>query len=144
MSNARRGGRFVRYGSLTVLGLLLVLQGLSVPFYTGSGGSVGVAHMMWRLEHGRLRISCSEASNAESFYVAINNEGLRWGFEGSYDSVRHWTAIVPLWALMIPAAGVSVWAWRRSAERAVLPARVVGSVRVPPVVSPPPVRPGPS
>ncbi len=98
-----------------MLGLLLAIQILSMPFYSGAGGSVGMAHMLWRLEHGRLRVTCRESGNPESFYIANNGEGLRWEFEGSLHGWRDWSVNVPLWAMMIPAAGVVVWGWRRVA-----------------------------
>lgn len=70
------------------------------------------SRLAWRLEHGRLTIKCHPPQNPESFYVAINSEGLRWAWDGTFTGVGDWMLCVPLWAFLAVALGWAVWAWR--------------------------------
>jgi hypothetical protein len=93
---------------------LCVVYVLNVPFYAGSRiGSIG----SWRLEHGRMGLRWGTRST-ESFYVAINSEGLRFRPEARLYSATSGEAHVPLWMPILLVAGVTGWAWARAGRQA--------------------------
>lgn len=109
---ARR--RIARWLWVGVLLALLALQVLSLPFYAGS--SLG-SRLAWRLEHGRMTVTCNPPQNGERFYVAINSEGLRWRWDARFSGVDQWMVCVPLWVPILAAAGCAAWTWRGRAKR---------------------------
>ncbi|MHC4956593.1 MAG: hypothetical protein ACYTGZ_22365, partial [Planctomycetota bacterium] len=93
----------MRWVFMVATGLLLLLYIANLPFY--SGAHVGDDYS-WRMEHGRLSInrnaqrsprSDSPRSARESFYIALNSEGLRWSWEWRSYSEAHWKIAIPLW-----------------------------------------------
>lgn len=74
--------------------LLMLLYVANVPFYSGS--SVG-SRLNWRMEHGRLRVQCRQVNYPESFYIAINSEGLKFVPEWRVQAWGNWDVNVPLW-----------------------------------------------
>lgn len=83
---------------------------LNVPFYGGSG--VGADHA-WRMEHGRLKVWRSEGAGAETLYIDVNHEGLRWWPEMRHWQDGSWMVAVPLWAPMVVCCVWGGWAWSR-------------------------------
>ena len=84
--------------------LILLLWILNLPFYSGAGGP----HWRWRMEHGRLRIEHrAEAIQHETFYVALNTEGLKfdpeWDFRGN-----DWMTDLPLWIPLALCVGLAL------------------------------------
>jgi hypothetical protein len=68
--------------------------------------------LRWRMEHGRIAVWRSAAPlNPELFYVDVNSEGIRWGFEWEYGGMGDWRVVVPLWALLAPSLGAAKWTW---------------------------------
>ena len=67
--------------------LLLLLNILCLPFYSGASLSPS---LHWRLEHGRLTLRATQRFNQESFYIAINAEGLLFTPSASYFSPSDW------------------------------------------------------
>lgn len=87
--------------------LLLMLYALNVPFYSGAG--IGT-RLHWRMEHGRLTIERTVA-HRETFYIAVNAEGLRFLPRWRFWSWDAWSVAIPLWAPLGLAAGWTAWAW---------------------------------
>jgi hypothetical protein len=86
--------------------LCLVAYWLSVPFYAGAGTSFG----SWRMEHGRLTVGVEPDPGPESFYVAVNHEGLRFGPGIEFSAWDDFRVTVPLWAALLACAGLVVGA----------------------------------
>lgn len=101
-----RPSRWAAAAATTLLAALFVLN---LPFYSGS--ALG-PQFSWRMEHGRLTLKRSPVTANETFYVANNTEGLRFGFEGTYWSAGDWRVTIPLWAPLLLAAVWMAWAWR--------------------------------
>lgn len=108
MLEARGAKRIFAWMLAAVSVLLAALYVLSVPFYSGS--SVG-SRLCWRMEHGRLKVECRpRGRNPESFYIAINSEGLRFAPDWHVYSAGNWFFNVPLWvplgASVVGSAGL--------------------------------------
>lgn len=99
--------RWARWISAGVTILLLMLYALNMPFYSGAGIT---ARLHWRMEHGRLTVERTVA-HRESFYIAINSEGLRFRPRWRYGSWDAWSVTIPLWAPLGLAAGWCAWVW---------------------------------
>ncbi len=97
----------IRWGGLGITILLSVLYVLNVPFYSGSALPLNFA---WRMEHGRIKLERTPTGSTETFYVAINNEGLKFRPEFRLFSAADWMLNVPLW---IPLLGIGSWTVRK-------------------------------
>jgi hypothetical protein len=104
---ARR--RVSRWAAALVTAAVLLVYAANVPFYSGS--ALG-SEFSWRMEHGRLTLKRSPVTADESFYVANNTEGLRFGFDSDYWRAGDWRVTIPLWAPLLLAVGWAAWAWR--------------------------------
>lgn len=92
---SRRAGRISAWILAGASVLIALVYAANVPFYSGS--SVG-PRLSWRMEHGRLRVVCRPSPrNSESFYVAVNNEGLKFAPDWHVYSAGDWFFNVPLW-----------------------------------------------
>ncbi|MBK8099379.1 MAG: hypothetical protein IPK26_19905 [Planctomycetes bacterium] len=81
---------------------------LSLPFYSGCSGR----HLQCRVEHGRIGLGYRQIEgNPESFYVAINSEGLRFLPEVTTGGGIQMQ--VPLWLPLLLCVFVAVGARRR-------------------------------
>lgn len=109
-----RPRRILRWLSATVLALLLALHVLAVPFYAGSTLPVGLS---WRFEHARLRVERRPQGTRESFYIALNSEGLRFGPQWRLHSWHSWMINIPLWMLIAPSLGLTIWSWMPVRDR---------------------------
>jgi ribosomal protein L37E len=110
-SACRRQSRLHRYGSLVFIIGLLLLQIASLPFYAGASGR----WFRWRFEHGCLTIARSPWLANESFYIAMNTEGLRWTPHARISGVRDWELCIPVWIPLVTSVAWCVLAWRRRA-----------------------------
>jgi hypothetical protein len=97
--------------TLTILTVLLVLlYAANVPFYSGSRiGAMG----SWRMEHGRITLQRLSFASNESFYVAINTEGLRFRPSYRLAAWNDWGFTLPLWMPLLVVAGFAIREWRR-------------------------------
>lgn len=83
---------------------------LSLPLYSGCSGR----HLQCRVEHGRIGLGYREfEGNPESFYVALNREGLRFWPEVSTAGGLH--VQIPLWLPLLLCVVILVGARRRVA-----------------------------
>lgn len=82
---------------LTLAASLILLNILCLPLYSGASIS---PRFHWRLEHGRLTLRATPPFNTETFYIALNSEGLRFAPEAQFNTLGDWTLTIPLW---IPA-----------------------------------------
>jgi hypothetical protein len=108
--------RAIRSCGITLAIVLVLLYAANMPFYSGS--SVG-PHWSWRMEHGRIKIERGASVAHESFYVAINSEGLRFRPEWRFDDLGNWYVNIPLWLPLGLVVLVTAGAWivrRRSAQ----------------------------
>jgi hypothetical protein len=96
-----------RYPALLAAVVLSMLFVANLPFYSGS--TIG-RNLAWRLEHGRLTLRARPGQNPESFYLAVNSEGLRWACEFRYAAASDWLICVPLWMPVLLC-----WTWAVSA-----------------------------
>ncbi|GMV26318.1 MAG: hypothetical protein AMXMBFR58_23490 [Phycisphaerae bacterium] len=97
-----------RWLSVSLFGLLVILQLACLPFYSGSSIT---RNLSWRLEHGRLTLKRSPVDHTESFYIAGNSEGLRWRSEFKRFGPGDFRLTVPLWMPLALMATWSVVAW---------------------------------
>ncbi len=108
----RRRAKRIGAWALAAAGVLVLLVwAANVPFY--SGASVG-NHFNWRMEHGRLRLRCEPRIFRETFYVGINNEGLKFAPGWRIDAWNSWEVVMPLWLPLGVCAGLSAWLFRTS------------------------------
>lgn len=98
-----------RAGASVLLALLSLVYAANVPFYCGS--TIGTSYA-WRIEHGRLTIRHAPNVGRESFYVAVNSEGLTFTWDAHWYSRSDWFVRVPLWAPWLLAALWCALAWR--------------------------------
>ncbi len=63
------------------------------------------------MEHGRIRLVHSPRVARESFYVAINSEGLRFRPEWRFYDRSNWYVNVPLWLPLGVVVVVTTCAW---------------------------------
>lgn len=103
-----------RFCTATLVGLVLALTLLNIPFYAGSSLGSSAA---WRLEHGRLTVKWGAASGNESFFIALNSEGLKWAPRCSFASIREASLTIPLWMVFLGTSGVAVIVWKREARK---------------------------
>jgi hypothetical protein len=101
--------RAVFWAGIALWALFAIAYVLSVPFYSGAGWSWG----RWRMEHGRLTVALTPSPQHESFYVAINSEGLRFGPEMRIRSWNDASVTAPLWMGLLFAGGLAAVARRR-------------------------------
>lgn len=93
------------FAGAILIGLLWIMN---LPFYSGAGGP----HLRWRMEHGRFRIEHrSEPIHPETFYIALNSEGLRFGPEADFDG-DDWMINLPLWIPFLACVGLALWGRR--------------------------------
>jgi len=111
-----------RWWALTASVLVFLLYAANVPFYAGS--SLGDTHS-WRMEHGRLTVRQAAATAPKSFWMDLNSEGLRFGWEWQRSATGagrdDWTLTLPLW---IPLGLCLLWlalVWRSGRESAASP-----------------------
>ena len=83
--------------------LVGIVYALNVPFYAGSD----FGPLRWRMEHGRLNLDYNEVNGRENFYVAVNNEGMKFGFDGRWWSQARWAVSIPLWLPLLLGAAWS-------------------------------------
>ncbi|MCX5691636.1 MAG: hypothetical protein NTV94_17900 [Planctomycetota bacterium] len=95
MTCSRRG--ITRALLIALASLLILLNILCLPLYSGASIS---PRFHWRLEHGRLTLRATPPFNTETFYIALNSEGLRFIPEAQFNTPSDWSLTVPLW---IPA-----------------------------------------
>lgn len=112
--------RLARWGGLAATFLLALLYVANLPFYSGS--SLG-PFFSWRMEHGRLAVERHSADRRESFYVAINSEGMRFAPEWRTYSWSDWRVNIPLWMPLALTIAVSARAWVLWARRPRDPSR---------------------
>lgn len=101
--------RISRWTAVIAVVLLIMLYVANLPFYSGASLT---PHFSWRMEHGRLRLECSSVAHTESFYVALNSEGLRWAPQVSLHSLGNWMVNIPIWIALLPAIAWAFTAWR--------------------------------
>jgi hypothetical protein len=106
--------RIARWGGPISALLLLLLFLANVPFYSGS--SIG-SHFSWRMEHGRIALHASSSPVHESFYIALNSEGVHFTPEWRADSLTDWRINIPLWMPLLLTVVISAAAWRRWLRR---------------------------
>lgn len=109
---AMRRGRWRvagKWAAAAVAVVSLALNVLCVPFYSGSRLPW---RMSWRLEHGRMTVSRRGAASTESFYIAINNEGLKFRPDWRFFGWSDWDLTVPLWITMAAGVAGAAWLWR--------------------------------
>lgn len=83
---------------------------LNIPFYSGSALGPTAS---WRMEHGRLSLNWGLARSSESFYIAINSEGLKFAPDGRFYGGGRGFVRIPLWMPLAAAAIGTVALWRR-------------------------------
>lgn len=93
----------LRWGGAGLTLALLILYFLNMPFYSGSALPF---NCMWRMEHGRFKIARTQSGSTESFYIAVNNEGLKFFPECRVFSRSDWMFNIPLW---VPVLGIGAW-----------------------------------
>jgi hypothetical protein len=108
MPRGLRTRAFNRYPALLLTILLLTLFLANLPFYSGS--TLGPT-LSWRMEHARLTIQRRPSQNPESFYIAPNSEGLRWGWDFHYNAPKDWFIRVPLWTPILLSLAWTIYAW---------------------------------
>ena len=91
--------RLLARGCFALAATALLLYPVNLAVYSGWGGG----GLTWRLEHGRLRITCSEREVRQTFYVAPNSEALRFAPEGRWHGIGDWEVQVPLWSAALTA-----------------------------------------
>ena len=96
---------------LTAAALLFVLNILCLPFYSGASLS---PRFHWRLEHGRVTVRATQPFNQESFYIAMNSEGLLFTPRASYFSPGDWSLTIPLWIPIVALLGGTLLTRRTS------------------------------
>jgi hypothetical protein len=104
----------LRWTLTLALALLLILHVLCVPFYSGASIS---PTLQWRLEHARLTIKRTPPGTLESFYIAVNSEGLRFSPGIRVYSNGVWYVRLPLWMPIAALALPTVFAWRSHRRR---------------------------
>lgn len=104
----RNLSQFLRWGGACISLGLVILYVLSVPFYSGSALPLKCA---WRLEHGCLKFERKSAGTTESFYIAINSEGLRFLPECRVFNSPDWMVNIPLWIPLLAIGGWTTRAW---------------------------------
>ncbi len=101
--------------TLTILtAVVVLLYAANLPLYSGSRiGAVG----SWRMEHGRMTLSRLPFPSSESFYVAINTEGLRFRPSCRLAAWDDWAFTLPLWVPFLVLALFTIREWRRPRGR---------------------------
>lgn len=97
--------RLLARGGFALAATALLLYPVNLAVYSGWGAG----GFSWRLEHGRLRVTCSKREVRETFYVAPNSEALRFAPEGRWHGIGDWEVQIPLW---LPAAALLLGAVR--------------------------------
>ena len=105
----RKGGRAARWASIAAVALLALVYAANLSVYGGSSLS---DHHSWRMEQGRVTLRHSHVVKDQSFYLARNAEGLRFGFEVELLNKEYWNVTVPLWAPLLLSVGWVAWAWQ--------------------------------
>lgn len=113
-SQRRTRRRWLAWGLTLLAGVIMLVYAANMPFYSGSRiGAVGA----WRLEHGRLTVYRLPFASTESFYIAINNEGLRFLPDWRLAAWRDWSVAVPLWLPFVATLALAAREWRLPARR---------------------------
>jgi hypothetical protein len=104
----------LRWSLAIALALLLLVHVLCVPFYAGASVS---PTLHWWLEHARLTVKRTPPRSMESFFIAINSEGLRLAPDYHYYAPGDWFVRLPLWLPITALALPTVFAWTGHTRR---------------------------